>query len=125
MASQVFPGSRWWKNPCCLCHTMVPCTPLAVLSILCPMLPCWWYRGEALAQQPRCSAQRTGHVKRVGLVAKPHAHGLSGLLHRLLPWLAQRNVEVFLDKDTAAAVGETTAYDKSALPDLVDGMVVL
>jgi NAD+ kinase len=64
-------------------------------------------------------------VKRVGLVAKPHAHGLSELLHRLLPWLAQRDVEVFLDKDTAAAVGETAAYDKSALPDLVDGMVVL
>jgi NAD+ kinase len=64
-------------------------------------------------------------VKRVGLVAKPHAHGLSELLHRLLPWLTQRDVEVFLDKETAAAVGETVAYDKSALPDLVDYMVVL
>jgi NAD+ kinase len=64
-------------------------------------------------------------VKRVGLVAKPHAHGLAELLHRLLPWLAQREVEVFLEKETAAAIGETTAYDKSALPDLVQGIVVL
>jgi NAD+ kinase len=64
-------------------------------------------------------------VKRVGLVAKPHAHGLSELLHRLLPWLAKRDVEVYLDKETAVAVGETAAYDKSALPDLVDCMVVL
>ena len=64
-------------------------------------------------------------MKRVGLVAKPHAHGLSDLLHCLLPWLAQRHVEVFLDKETAAAIGETTGYDKSALPDLVECMIVL
>jgi NAD+ kinase len=64
-------------------------------------------------------------VKRVGLVAKPHAHGLPDLLHGLLPWLAQRHVEVFLDKETAAAIGETTGYDKAALPDLVEGMIVL
>jgi NAD+ kinase len=64
-------------------------------------------------------------VKRVGLVAKPHAHGLSDLLHCLLPWLAQRHVEVFLDKETAAAIGETTGYDKSALPDLVQCIIVL
>ena len=64
-------------------------------------------------------------MKRVGLVAKPHAHGLSDLLHRLLPWLVERNVEVFLDKETAAAIGETTGYDKSALPDMVECMIVL
>jgi NAD+ kinase len=64
-------------------------------------------------------------VKRVGLIAKPHAEGLSDLLHQLLPWLAQRNVEVFLDTATAAAIGEAPSYEKAALPELVDLMIVL
>jgi len=64
-------------------------------------------------------------VKRVGLIAKPHAPGLSALLHRLLPWLAQQHLEVFLDADTAAAVGETSSYPKATIPDLVDFIMVL
>jgi len=64
-------------------------------------------------------------VKRVGLIAKPHAPGLSELLHRLLPWLAQRHLDVFLDADTAAAVGETSSYPKATIPDLVDFIMVL
>ena len=64
-------------------------------------------------------------MKRVGLIAKPHAQGLSDLLHQLLPWLAQHNMEVFLDTATAAAIGETAGYEKAALPALVDLMIVL
>jgi NAD+ kinase len=64
-------------------------------------------------------------VKRIGLVAKPHAYGLCELLHQILPWLAQRNVSVFLDTDTAAAIGETSSYAKASIPDLVDGIMVL
>jgi NAD+ kinase len=64
-------------------------------------------------------------VKRVGLIAKPHAPGLAGLLHRLLPWLAQQHIEAFLDADTAAAVGEISSYPKVTIPDLVDFIMVL
>ena len=64
-------------------------------------------------------------MKRVGLIAKPHAPGLSELLHRLLPWLAQRHVDVLLDADTAAAIGETCSYSRTTIPDLVDFMMVL
>ena len=64
-------------------------------------------------------------MKRIGLIAKPHAPGLSELLHRLLPWLAQRHVDVFLDADTAAAIGETSSYPRTTIPDLVDCMMVL
>jgi NAD+ kinase len=64
-------------------------------------------------------------VKRVGLIAKPHAPGLSELLHRLLPWLTQRHVDVFLDADTASAVGETSSYARTIIPDLVDFVMVL
>jgi NAD+ kinase len=64
-------------------------------------------------------------VKRIGLIAKPHAPGLSELLHRLLPWLAQRHVDVLLDVDTASAIGATSSYPRTMLPDLVDCMMVL
>jgi NAD+ kinase len=64
-------------------------------------------------------------VKRVGLIAKPHAPDLAQLLQRLIPWLTQHNVDVFLDADTAAAIGETLSYPRSAIPDLVDFMMVL
>lgn len=64
-------------------------------------------------------------MKRVGLIAKPHAVGLAELLRQLLPWLAHRNVETFLDTDTALAVGETSSYAKAAIPDLVEGIIVL
>jgi NAD+ kinase len=64
-------------------------------------------------------------VKRIGLIAKPHAPGLPQLLHRLLPWLLQRQVEVFLDTETAVAIGESPGYDKAALIEQVDGIMVL
>ena len=64
-------------------------------------------------------------MKRVGLIAKPHAPGLSALLHRLLPWLAHHHIEAFLDVDTAASVGETSSYPRAAIPDLVDFIMVL
>jgi NAD+ kinase len=64
-------------------------------------------------------------VKRVGLIAKPHAPGLAELLHRLLPWLAEQPLEVFLDVDTATAVGATVSYPKTTIPDLVDFIMVL
>ena len=50
---------------------------------------------------------------------------VSELLHRLLPWLAQRHVDVLLDADTAAAIGETASYPRTTIPDLVDFMMVL
>jgi NAD+ kinase len=64
-------------------------------------------------------------VKRLGLIAKPHAPGLPELLHRLLPWLSGRQVEIFLDAATAAAIGASPGYGKAALLDLVDCVVVL
>src|SRR5262245_22528858 len=69
--------------------------------------------------------ERMWWVKRIGLVGKPNATGLSALLHGLHPWLMQRHVDVFLDADTASAIGETCSYPRTAIPDLVDFMMVL
>lgn len=64
-------------------------------------------------------------IKRVGLIAKPHARGLSELLQHLLPWLQQHEIEAFLDDATAAAIGTTSRYPRSIIPDLVDFIIVL
>ncbi len=64
-------------------------------------------------------------LKRVGLIAKPHAQGLRELLQQLLPWLAQRQIEVFLDHDTAATIEYEVHYPRTALPDLADFLIVL
>src|SRR5688500_4325733 len=64
-------------------------------------------------------------LKRVGLIAKPHAQGLRELLQQLIPWLEQRQIEVFLDHDTAATITHDMHYPRSALPGLVDLLVVL
>jgi NAD+ kinase len=68
---------------------------------------------------------RRRKVKRVGLIAKPHAPGLPELLQRLLPWLEQRHIDVFLDPATAAAVDTACGYPREAIPELVDCMLVL
>jgi NAD+ kinase len=64
-------------------------------------------------------------VKRIGLIAKPHAPGLAELLYRIIPWLTQHHVDVLLDVDTASAIGETSGYPRTAVADLVDCMMVL
>ena len=64
-------------------------------------------------------------MKRVGLIAKPHAEGLHELLQQLLPWCKGRQIEVFMDADTAATIGHSEHYPRTALPDLADLLIVL
>lgn len=64
-------------------------------------------------------------MKRVGLIAKPHAQGLRELMHQLLPWLERRQIDVFMDHDTAAAIEHDVHYSRTALPGLVDFLIVL
>lgn len=64
-------------------------------------------------------------MKRIGLIAKPHAPGLLELLQDLVPWMRQRHIEVLLDTDTAAAIGDSSGYDRTAIVDLAECMVVL
>lgn len=68
---------------------------------------------------------RMDSVKRVGVIAKPHAEDLPALLYQLLPWCTQHALDVYLDKDTAAAVNEPSSYPREAIPDLVDFIMVL
>lgn len=64
-------------------------------------------------------------MNRVGVIAKPHAQGLPTLLHRLLPWFADHHVEAFLEEHTAAAIDVPMRYPRTAIPHLVDWILVL
>ncbi|MCZ6871967.1 MAG: NAD(+)/NADH kinase [bacterium] len=70
-------------------------------------------------------------MKRIGVIAKPHAQGLPALLHQILAWCEQRSVDVCLDSDTAAAigagvgVGKASCHPREAIPALVDLLLVL
>jgi NAD+ kinase len=64
-------------------------------------------------------------MTRIGVIGKPHAEGLPELLRQLLPWCQQRSLDVFLDKDTASAIGHASSYPKEAIPELVDFIMVL
>jgi len=63
-------------------------------------------------------------LKKVGVIAKPHAPGAKGAVAGLLRWLQERDIEVFLDQDTASLV-EGRGYKKSEIPNLVDLIVVM
>jgi NAD+ kinase len=64
-------------------------------------------------------------IERVGLIAKPHARGLSKLVQHLLPWLEELHIEAYLDEATAAAAGNVSPHPHSTIPDLVDCIIVL
>jgi NAD+ kinase len=66
-------------------------------------------------------------VKRVGIVAKPHAVRAAEVLGQLIAWLEARGLSAIVDKETAAVVPEhrVSAVSRSELPGQVDFLVVL
>ncbi len=70
-------------------------------------------------------AQKILKIQRIGIIAKPHRPEVKKVLDGLLPWLAERGIEVFLDTDTAAVAGLPSAVQKSRIPSLVEMIIVL
>ena len=65
-------------------------------------------------------------MKRIGIVAKPHGREVRPVIKELLEWLQGKDLEVCLDQDSAALVGqEGQGCKKSELPARVDLLVVL
>lgn len=64
-------------------------------------------------------------MQKIGIIAKPHRHEVKEILDGLVPWLKERGIEVFLDSDTAAATGRSSAFQKSKIPSLVEIIIVL
>lgn len=64
-------------------------------------------------------------MKRVGIIAKTHYADSKHVLEELIPWLQQREKEIFVETDTAAIAGHTPSYQKSKIPGLVDMIIVM
>lgn len=64
-------------------------------------------------------------MQKIGIIAKPHRHEVKGILDQLVPWLTDRGIEVFLDTDTANAIGRSSTFQKSKIPSLVEMIIVL
>lgn len=64
-------------------------------------------------------------MKKIGIIAKPHSAAAKNILKKLVPWLKERKKEVFLDKDTAPLIGESSSYSKPEIPKMVDMIIVM
>jgi len=65
-------------------------------------------------------------VKRVGIIAKPKLGTVAAVVNQLTEWLAIRGIEVILDLETAAIIGEhEKGLAKSEVPSQCDLIVVL
>lgn len=63
-------------------------------------------------------------MKKIGIVCKTGRTEPIEILKELLPWLRERDVEVFIDEDAARALG-IKGYYRSQMPDLCEAVVVL
>ena len=64
-------------------------------------------------------------IKRVGIVAKRHKVEAAEIVKSLLTWLEEKGIEAIMDIDTASIIGSASSHQKSAIPSLVDLLVVL
>src|SRR5262245_26558770 len=65
-------------------------------------------------------------LRRVGIIAKPKSNAVAAVVNQLKEWFALRQIEVFLDRETASIVGEPGAgVPKPELPLRCDLIVVL
>ncbi len=63
-------------------------------------------------------------MKKVGILCKPDTPEPPEIMAHLIPWLEERDVEVFLEKK-ATAFENIESYPRSELPNLVDLIIVL
>ncbi|MEW5978020.1 MAG: NAD(+)/NADH kinase [Acidobacteriota bacterium] len=65
-------------------------------------------------------------IQRVGIVTKPQLGTHSKVLRDLMAWFADRNIEVLLDHESAANLGDATgSIDRLDLPSQCDLVVLL
>ena len=65
-------------------------------------------------------------IKRVGIISKPKKTEIREIVPPLSAWLRERDVEVFIDRETSAIVeGSAKSVSRNELPGQVDLLVVL
>lgn len=64
-------------------------------------------------------------MNKIGIIAKPHSAAAKNILKKLVPWLKEREKEVFLDKDTSPLIGESSSCTRPEIPKMVDMIIVM
>ena len=59
------------------------------------------------------------------MLCKPKAPSGVATLNKLIPWLQKRNYQVFMDKETAALINETSSHGKEEISQQADLLIVL
>ena len=59
------------------------------------------------------------------MLCKPKAPSGVATLNKLIPWLHKRNYQVFMDKETAALINETSSHGKEEISQQADLLIVL
>ncbi|MFH1626478.1 MAG: NAD(+)/NADH kinase [Pseudomonadota bacterium] len=64
-------------------------------------------------------------MKKIGIVAKLGRPEVKGITKRLIEWLSERSIEVFLENELAVMVNHPDGYDRGKIASLVDMIIVL
>ncbi|MDP7557598.1 MAG: NAD(+)/NADH kinase [Nitrospinaceae bacterium] len=64
-------------------------------------------------------------MKKIGVFCKPKAPAGAATLNKLIPWLRERDCQVFLDSDTAALINESSSHERGEISQQADLLIVL
>ena len=64
-------------------------------------------------------------MRKIGVLCKPKAPSGVATLNKLIPWLQKQNYQVFMDKETAALINETSSHGKEEISQQADLLIVL
>src|SRR3989338_3650538 len=64
-------------------------------------------------------------IKKIGLIVKTQHIKAGESLKELIKWLKDRDIEIYLDKETGGIIGEKSQYKKADIPSIVKLIIVL
>ena len=64
-------------------------------------------------------------MKKIGVFCKPKAVSGATILKKLIPWLNDQHLKVFLDKETATLINKTSSHEKEEISKKADLLIVL
>ena len=64
-------------------------------------------------------------MKKIGVFCKPKAASGAAILKKLIPWLSDQRLQVFLDNETATLINKTSSHEKEEISKKADLLIVL
>ena len=64
-------------------------------------------------------------IKKIGVIAKTQHSKAGEALRVLIKWLKDRDIEIYLDKETSGIIGEKSQYKRADIPSVAELIIVL